>query len=671
MFDAIRKSKRRAMVFALLELIIIALLITGYYLYPDFFVFLESQEIFYGSVGGLFLINIFFIIIQIRSYELAARQNYIAISNTLGADISEAYRFGEIGLINYDAKKTIVWTSDLFQERNLNLLGQSVDSVLPELRVFFSDVIDKPTDIKVELNQRIYTVINLAELKILIFKDVTELDHLYELRSNEASVVATIVLDNLVDIVSVANDENTVQIEQAVRKAIIDWAKDNEILIRKVKEDVYIAFMQETIYSRLAKEQFRLLSTIKTLNVNANSDINFTISIGFGRGTLNFLKLAELSASAIDVAMSRGGNQVVVNNYGSHMDFYGSSSDVRTKRNAVRTRILAQSFYAHLQTNSTIYIVPHSDADFDAIGAALGVLALAKSAGKQAFIVYDENQIEVKTRAALKEMFIKNELDLFTISPAKAYERVNQDTLVVAVDVHRPVITTAPKLLEKATRVAIIDHHRRAEDSIDNPVFNIIEPTASSTCEIVIELIRYNKSKIKISPKIATMMLAGILLDTNGFKTHTNTSTYEAAMILKEYGADNTVAENFLKDEYEEYVLKNKIMNNIETPYFGLVITTAPSDQIISRTILAKVGQEAMGVKGIKAIFVIGRIDEKTVGISARSDGSINVMLITEKFGGGGHFSGAACQIQNTSIDEVKKQLLRYLELYINEISHE
>jgi len=279
--------------------------------------------------------------------------------------------------------------------------------------------------------------------------------------------------------------------------------------------------------------------------------------------------------------------------------------------------------------------------------------------------------MEMKTRSAIRDIFSKEEIDDIFISEEKALQLNNDNTLVILVDVNRSKLTTCPKLIEVAKNVAVIDHHRRAEDAIDNPVFAIIETTASSTGEIVIELLKFNQNKIEVDNRVATIMFTGLLLDTNGFKSATSSYTFEAAMNLKEYGANIVAANNYLKDEYEEYLLKTKIMNNAETIHFGIVVASATEDIIIDRTMLAKVGKEAMGVKGIKAIFVIGRISQTDIGISARSDGTINVQMILEKMGGGGHFSMAAAQIKDKTLQDVKAELIKLLDLYINEVRND
>ena len=669
MFKLIQAIKMNLFYHLFVVIILGSIAILGYKFFPDYFSFISFGD-YMLLVFCLLLVYIFSAyFFNIAKIEKKAKKNYLDIANTLGADMYEAYIFGEIGLISYNAVYDVVWASELFEHRGIELLGKNLLSQFQQLSQFFNESTNKPKELKLEFNQRTYNVLHLAELNVLIFKDVTEVEDLYQTRKEEATVIATIALDNLQDIMNIYDEEAFMGKDQAIRKTILDWSKENNILIRRIKDDAYICFMQEKDYQVVAKKQFDLMSKIR--KIGESEDVTLSISLGFGRGSTDLLKLSELSASAIDVALSRGGNQVVVNNFGGHMEFYGGLTDVKSRRNTVRARVLSQSFDANIQNSKDVYIVPHLDADFDAIGAALGVATIVKAHGKNAYLVCEERQIEIKSRMALKDMMSKGSNDFVIVSPQVALEKANDDSLVVVVDVHRLSMTTAPKLISKAKKVIIIDHHRRAEEAIDDPVFSYIDPIASSATEMVVELIRYSQKKIKIKQRVATYMFAGILLDTNGFKTHTSTSTFEATMALKEHGADNEMAEDYLKDEYEEFALKNKILSNTITPYFGIVIACAPSSDPIERTILAKVGQEAMGVKGIKAIFVIGNINGNITGVSARSDGSINVQLIMEKLGGGGHFAAAAAQIKNATIEVVKTELLRLLDLYIREISVE
>ena len=669
MFELLRRVKYRWLILSLVNLLIIGGYIIVNKLFAEDVPFFASEEMTYIVVALVFAISFVAAIVSIHFFEKAARHNYVTVSNTLGADISEAYSFGEIGLLMYNDKREIVWSSNLFTERGIKVMGQIIDEKFPDLLPFFNNPDkDKKDPIDVVVNQRKYSVMNLSELNVLIFKDISEVTNLFELRQEEAPVFVMIQLDNLYDVVNISADDEFVQMEAMIRRTIADWAKENSVVIKKIKDDTYFGVLSEQSFENIKAGEFKVLNDVT--RVGGYKDLTFTISLGFGRGVQNFAKLSELASSAIDVAQSRGGCQVVVNNFGGKMEFYGGmGSEAKIRRNPVRNKVLAQSFYSHIQTYSTIFILVHLQADFDAIGAALGVVSIAQAANRPAYIVYEDKQIEPKARNMLKDTFTKSELEAMSITPNRAIERINDECLVVVVDVNRPSITTAARLLEKAPNVAVIDHHRRAEDAIDSPIFSHIDTAASSASELIVEMIMNISESVKVSPKVATYMLAGILLDTGGFKVRTTEATFRAAMHLKELGADNSIADNYLKDEYEEFTLKTKIMSNIESPYFGVVIATAPANQIIDRTLLARVGDELVGVKGVRAAFVVGYLSDRTVGISARSDGNVNVQFIIEKMGGGGHHSAAAVQINNEKLENVHAQLKKVLSLYINEIT--
>ncbi len=669
MLKKLKKIKVTTLTYLLIETLLVFAVIVLKLFYYEQYLFIDNINFVYFFFLALIGFNIYYITSTIRSIEVIAQRNYQDIKSVLGADISEGLLFGQVGLIMYDSNKEIIWTSELFDDRNIKCLGKDVIVLFPELKSFFTEGPKVPTELRCNYNNRIYNVLHMRELNVLVFKDVSELEDLYELRKNEFPVFLTLSIDNLTDIANLAKDERFTQVELDIRKSILEWAKKYDVFIKRIKDDIYLILTNEKKYEEIVYDKFDIVEKVRELT--RENSVPITISIGVGRGVTDYLALSELSSSAIDVALSRGGGQVVINNYGSHMEFYGGTEDIVAKKNSVRSRVLAQSLYAHIQTNSTILIVPHDVADFDAIGAALGVYTLAKYAKKNTHIVCELSNMEMKTRFAIRDIFSKEEIDDIFISEEKALQLNNDNTLVILVDVNRSKLTTCPKLIEVAKNVAVIDHHRRAEDAIDNPVFAIIETTASSTGEIVIELLKFNQNKIEVDNRVATIMFTGLLLDTNGFKSSTSSYTFEAAMNLKEYGANVVAANNYLKDEYEEYLLKTKIMNNAETIHFGIVVASATEDIIIDRTMLAKVGKEAMGVKGIKAIFVVGRISQTDIGISARSDGTINVQMILEKMGGGGHFSMAAAQIKDKTLQDVKAELIKLLDLYINEVRND
>jgi c-di-AMP phosphodiesterase-like protein len=574
--------------------------------------------------------------------------------------------FGQVGLLNYDEQGEIIWMSDLFTTRNINAVGLIVYEWLPTLRVFFKKELNVE-QVKVELNNRIYSILSISELRLLIFNDITDLETLYKTYHEQALVIATIVIDNLDDLSPSSEEIELNDLENNVRKAIADWARQFGIVLRKVKEDTYIGIFQEVTLRKLIASNFKIIDDIRKYKTTNNEQL--TLSIGIGRGTSDVTKLAELSSIAIDVTLSRGGDQTVINNYGGRLEFFGGKSQSKEKSNNVKMRILSKSLTTHISSSKQVFVMGHIQADFDAIGACLGVLAMCQRLHVPCYIVWDDKSIDAKARSAFRELFSRQFVNEMTVTPIKAIEKINDDSLLIVVDVHRPSMTISPQLVAVASRIALIDHHRRSEEFIDDLLLSILEPSASSTSELLAELIRYSPQGIQLSSDFATYMLTGILLDTNRYRLITTTRTYEASMILKEFGANVEMADEYLKDEYEEYLLKTKIMNNITTPAFGIIIATSPDDEVVDRAILAKIAQDSLQIKGIRAAFVIGKINDDVVGLSARSNGTVNVQLLVEKLGGGGHFNSAAAQIKDKSIKEVFDEFNDVLKLYLNEVS--
>ena len=665
MVSNFEKIKRQTLIFFAAETLLVGLGILLRSLFGEILPFLNDINFVYFYYTALLGLNIYFIIYIFLRLDKGSRRSYGDIKSALGSDLSEGFLFGQIGIIMYDSNRNIVWASELFEERKIDCIGENVLVYFSSLKSLLSESLEASNESKIEIKSRTYQVLHMKELNVLIFKDIDDLEKLYQVRNDQSPVFMTLIIDNLLDVNSISKEESFNQAEIDARKAILDWSRRSEILVRKYKDDTYFGITSEVNFAKMVKAEFSILKEVK--EISKNLTIPLSISIGVGRGSYEYFKISELSSSAIDVALSRGGGQVVINNYGAAMEFFGGGDEVKSKKNSVRSRVLAQSFFTHVENSKNNLVATHDNADFDAIGSALGIYFLIKSTNKNAKIVCDLGKMDLKTRYAVKDLFTKEEIEEIFITQTDGLKLLDDTTLVTLVDVNRSKLTTCPKIIEVAKNIAVIDHHRKAEDAIDNPIFSLIETTSSSTSELVVELVKYSRKNLKIPPKIATMMLSGILLDTNGFKVNTNPDTFESAMILKEFGADNNKANSYLKDEYEEFILKNKIMNNAETVQFGIVIAASDEDTIIDRTILARVAIDAMGVKGIKAMFVVGKIGVDQIGISARSDGSVNVQLLLEKLGGGGHFSSAAAQINGKKINDVKAEVIKLIEVYQNE----
>lgn len=664
MTKELRKIKIRALFIVTLELISAAALAVFYFYnlfgFRDIFII----EYLFATLAFFIIVNVLFIWIIILRLSKIRKKNDLKAAELIGNDVQEAYKFGMIGLVVVDENDIVLWTNDLFQERQIDLLDVNILEWQPKLR----ELHDASPDVvvKIEVNSRNYDVKYLSDAGLYIFKDMTEYESIFEYSREQAPVLGIIMLDNYSDVAGNLDDANDVI--SKVKNLIFDYAKEYGVLLRRYRNDAYFALCNFSSLNRMKKDRFSLLEKVRELG--AKEETPPTLSIGLAHDFPDVIKLNEMAGNAIDIAMSRGGDQVVVSKYGDELMFFGGKSEAQEKRNKVKVRVMADSVLSLIKNSSNVIIMGHTAMDMDALGACLGMRAICEYCNKSSHIVYDPKLMERKAKFALTGSFSREELARITISPSDSVDKVRSNTLVIVCDVHRPSLTMAPKLLEKATKVMVIDHHRRAEEFIESPVFSYVEPSASSTCELVTELIRYSSAnpRIDISPTYATLMLSGVFLDTNYFKSkNTGIRTFEASMVLKEYGADNSVADDYLKDEFEEYSLVTKIISTLKTPHYGVVYCVSEEGELIEQATLAKVANQCMQMKGVNAAFVIGNTDEKETRISARSDGTINVQMLAEKMFGGGHFTSAGVTFKNTSIRKAEEKLLEVLNEYLND----
>ena len=659
-------KRTKIIVFILIVIEILGITAFGVLYYNNIFDLqhIVTIQMLYAGVASIVGIDVILLWIEIIIFSRIRHQTDLKAADLIGADVQEAYNFGMIGLVIVDENNTVLWVNELFKERKIDILDVNIIEWQPALH----DLIGAPSTAvaKIELNTRNYDVKYLADAGLFIFKDVTEYETIYSYSRKQAVVVGTIMIDNYSDLTGNADDSNDVI--SKVRNAIFEYARDNQVLIRRYRNDGYFLICNFESLQKMMNDKFSLLETIH--KIGEKEDTPPTLSIGIAHDFPDVVKLNEMANSAIEIAMSRGGDQVVVSRYGQDLMFFGGKSEAQENRNKVKVRVMADSVISLIKNSSNVLIMGHTMADMDAIGACLGMKAICEYCSKPALIIYDPKATERKTRGAITTTFSREDIAKIMVSPNDAMDKLKTNTLVIVVDVHRPSMTMAPKLLEKATKVMVIDHHRRSEEFIESPVFAHIEPSASSSCELVAEFVRYASvnPRIIIPTNYATIMLSGIFMDTNYFKAKTcGIRTFEASMILKEFGADNSAADDFLKDEFEEYTLVTKIISTLKTPYYGVVYCVADDDDIIEAATLAKVGNQCMQMRGVNACFVIGKTGVNEVRISCRSDGSVNVQLLAEKLNGGGHFTQSAATFKNATIDRVESRLLDVLNEYLND----
>jgi len=653
------KAKLIGVIVGLLELIGVAFL--GFSFYFQWFNF--PQFVIYVSLGSSVVVDIIYVWGIIFYFSRIRQKTDLRAADLIGSDIEEAYNFGMLGLAVVDEDDIVLWTNTLFKERAIEILDENILEWQPSLKELVDG--NSKTVVKIQFNSRNYDVKLLKEAGLYIFKDTTDFETISDYSKRQAVVIGQIIIDNFSDVSG--NGEETNDVLSKVRTAIYEYARDFSSLLRKISNDAYLIISNYESLEKMMADKFSILDRIHEIGEKEATPP--TLSIGIAYDYPDVVKLNDMSVSALEIATSRGGDQVVVSQYGQDLKFFGGKTEAQENHNKVRVRVMGDAVISLIKNASNVIVMGHSMADMDALGACVGIKAICDSAGKTCKIIYNPKSIERKTKGALVSTFTKEEVNKIFISEAEGVDLLKGNTLVVVVDVHKASMTLAPKVIEKANKIMVIDHHRRGEDFIESPIFSDIDSSASSTCEMIAELIKYaSGTRIKIPSAYATVMLSGIFMDSNFFKaSSTGARTFEAAMFLKECGADNAKADDFLKDEYEEHALVNKILANTKTPYYGIVYCMADDEDIIEAATLAKVGNQCMSMKGINASFVIGKTEADEVRVSCRSDGTINVQLLAEKMNGGGHFTQAACVFKHMTLEAVETRLLTVLNDYLND----
>ena len=663
----IKNIKIASFVLILIEIVVITAFIVFYF--TNMFNFKELIQPQWVLLGSAILVFIDCLYVWIISMSIASLRHKTDLhaAEVIGSDVQEAYNFAMIGLAVTDKDDNVLWTNDLFKTRHIDIIDTNILEWQPDLAELKDvNANGSEKECKIVFNSRTYQVKLLHEAGLWIFKDTSDYEEIYRLYKEQAPVVGSLAIDNYDDVVRGDDDFN--DIATKVKNLIFQYCNKYGVLLRRIKNDSYSMLCNYKDFCKMQEDHFSIIDTVR--KECANTNVPLTLSIGLAREFPDVIKLNELANKALEIAMSRGGDQVCIAVYGSEMEFYGGKSEAQEKRNRVKDRVLADTLITLIKNSSNVLVMGHTMMDMDAMGACLGIKAICKYLDKKCRMVADLKNTENKTRLAFNSSFSKEEIEDILVTPNAAEGMIGPNTLLVVVDVHKPYMVMAPKLLEKTSKVVVIDHHRRAEDFIDQPVFNHIDPAASSTCEIIAEFIKFCSvnPRIELPSIYATIMLSGIFLDSNHFKSKvTGLRTFEACTILKEYGADNSMADDLLKDDYEEFEEVTDLVKTIEHPAYGVVAVFAPEDKIVDEATISKAANLCMSLKGNHACFVVAHTSSKMIKVSARSDGSINVQLLAEKLGGGGHFSMAAITFDNNRIDDVKDLIYNVIQKHLNE----
>ena len=619
-----------------------------------------------------YFLAILFVVVQIVMYiyltdkiDKLKDEQTVGVREILGNTAKDAYLYGGVGMVAYDDNHVITWMSDLFYTKGISRVGKKVLVWIPEAESLINGDSDTAN---VQLDDCLYEVTKKEDEPVLFFKDITE-KHNYQLAyQEERPVIGMASLDNYEESTQYEDEATVSSINVAVRTPLTDYCKEHGILVRRINNYRYLLILNEKIFSDLASDHFGILNTVRKAAIK--QEVSITLSMAFAMGTDNYGTLDEMVVNLMDLAQTRGGDQVAVQRAGEEVKYFGGSTEAVEKRSRVRVRVMAHSLRELISRSSNVVIVGHKEQDFDCMGSALGVSYMAKALRKQVCIIEKTGGVESKLKAVLEAN--KEELgeEVNFVTENEALNQLHDKTLVIMVDHHNIKQSNGAKVLEQAKNVAIIDHHRRSTEMGVKPIFLYIEAGASSACELITELLPYVSNHIEVSELDANIMLAGMTIDTGNFVVRTGARTYDAASALRKMGADPQKVNEYLKDSYSEFALKSAVMAMSKT-YPHHVIITPVKGYTLSRSMISQCANSLLQIQNIDAVFVISNTENDETGISARSNGKVNVQVIMEALHGGGHMTAAAMQRTKCNIDDLENELVNALNNYFEEVNQD
>ncbi|NLL00854.1 MAG: DHH family phosphoesterase [Clostridiales bacterium] len=591
-------------------------------------------------------------------------------------------------LLDVDAR--LQWGNNEFVDlfHGKKVIGHSISSLLPSITEESLPKAEVDEVVHISLNNRNYKVVlrkiispNFDEdanwsfyesenawetdnaLIAMFLFDETEIIALQKENKEQKLIVGLLYIDNYDEALDSIDEVRRSLLTALVDRKINKYMQGIDAVIKKLEKDKFIFVFRYKYLSILQSTKFSILEEVR--NVNIGNEMAVTISIGLGVNADSYITGYEYARAAIDLALGRGGDQAVIKDR-DKISYYGGKSIQVEKNTRVKARVKAHAFREFVEGKDKIIVMGHALGDVDSFGAAMGVYRIGKTFNKKVHIVV--NEITTALRPMISR-FVENpeyEEDLF-LQNDRAKEVVDANTLLVIVDVNRPSLLECKELLDYARTVIIFDHHRQTNEAIDNAALSYIEPYASSTCEMIAEILQYIGGNLKLRPMEADALYAGIMIDTNNFLTKTGVRTFEAAAYLRRNGADVTRLRKFFRSDFMEFKIKADAISSTEIylDYYAIAVCT--SEDVDSPTILgAQVANELLNVADIKASFVLSEFNNK-IYISARSIDEVNVQLVMERLGGGGHLSVAGSQLEGYTIDEAIIKLKETLETMVNE----
>ncbi len=520
---------------------------------------------------------------------------------------------------------------------------------------------------KLEYNGKIYKAIGNTpqssadtddDITILYLDDITQSAELQKKYIAEKTIICFVTIDNYDELMDAAPSSIVPQLQSELYKTINNWVSENNGIILKYEKDKYFIEFEYQRLESFIKNKFDVLAKVRA--IDTKNSIPASISIGIGMNGENLAENDSFAKAALNMALGRGGDQAVIKD-NEQFRFYGTATKEHEKSTRVKARVVSFALSGLIGNAENVVVLTHKNADLDGVGAAFGLSRICRIHNTPVSIAM-ETYDKTVTRILNKLDYTEDYNDLI-ITNEEAKTKINENTLVIMVDTHRTSLLEDVSLLDNAKQIVVIDHHRRTEDFVEHPALVYHEPYASSTCEMITEILQYTSNKMSLTKFEAEALYSGIVIDTKNFTFKTGVRTFEAASFLRKQGVDTIAVKTVFQQDLKTYIKRSEIIRNAEIVRDNIAISITPDSDDITHTVMAQAADELLNIRGIIASFVIHKADGK-VNISGRSLGEINVQLILEKLGGGGHMTIAGAQIDNTSSETAKELLLKAIDDY-------
>lgn len=633
------------------------------------------NRIFGVALLLVLIVDVFWIVFG--GYILAKNTNNYAanLSYRIKRGEQEAMIKMPLGILLYDESQHIQWVNPYLQLYlgDKDAIGKTITAVDRKLGKLVEEALEAQTSESkvVKWGDHQFEMVVQDSIGVIYLLDITRYADLADKYRAERLAIGQIFVDNYDELSERMHDQELARTSTYLQTTLNDYAKKFKAYLKRIDEDHFLLLAHLQDLEAMEEDKFSVLDKIRLETSRNNTPLTLSVGISYGGESLR--KIANQAQANLDLALGRGGDQVVLRELGQVARFYGGKSNPMEKRTRVRARMVSQALGELFKDVDQVFVQGHQRPDMDSVGSGIGVVKIARLHGVKAHFLLDTDHCNYDVDRLVKKMQAADpQLDLF-VSPDEANAVATDNSLLVMVDHSKYSITYDQRLYDRLkNRIVVIDHHRRGEEFPENPMLTYVEPYASSASELVTEMVEYQQpaeDNRVLTNLEATAMLAGITVDSKEFSLRTGTRTFDAASYLRSIGADSSVVSELLKEDISSFLVKSHLVASLQMLRPKMAVMQGPEDKVIDPILTAQAADTALDLEGVSASFAITRRSGNKVGISARSMGHINVQVIMEKLGGGGHLSNAATQIKDITVKEASQHLLAAIDEYLEENS--